>query len=103
MNPIDLVYQNSFNMWPILFIAVIISDEFYEILSYEKLYSTEFIVCLNMMALFGFFNAFATNGCAMEISPIAIAITHTVKVVFYLYSRTYFRQLFRFFFSMTFN
>ena len=67
-------------MWPILFIGVIISDEFYEILSYEKLYTTEFIICLNLMALFGFLNAFATNGCAMEISPIAIAITHTVKV-----------------------
>lgn len=70
---LQLVYRNSINIWPILLVAVLVSDEAHDLVP-------EFLVCLILLSAFGLANAFATNRCAMEISPIAIAITHNVKV-----------------------
>jgi hypothetical protein len=78
IHPLQLLFRNSLNMWPLLLIAVLVSEEVYVLLAREL--HPEFFVCLTLLSAFGFLNTFVMNRCAMEISPIAIAITHNVKV-----------------------
>lgn len=82
LSPLELVYNNSLNLWPILLMISIFTNEINEIFEFEALYNTEFKISITMVAMIGLLLNLATSNCTMKNSPFAIAITHNVKVFY---------------------
>ncbi|CAK83676.1 unnamed protein product (macronuclear) [Paramecium tetraurelia] len=78
IDPLELLFQNSCNQIPFLFIGAYASQELHDFMTTTYM-SEQFLIAFTLVALMGFMLCYSTNLCNMYNSPIAIAITHNIK------------------------
>ena len=72
--------MNSFNILPLMTVFVFFYGDTLNSFKDEKLYASEFIICLTLWCLITSLLNYTTNLCSMKNSPLSVGITHSFKV-----------------------
>ncbi|EAR89978.2 UDP-galactose transporter-like protein (macronuclear) [Tetrahymena thermophila SB210] len=80
LSPYQIVVKNSINVLPFFFVISISTGELKNILISGELFNKEILFLINYVAILGFFHQFTTNLCSAKCSPLALAVTQSVKV-----------------------
>ncbi|KAM3131223.1 hypothetical protein pb186bvf_016681 [Paramecium bursaria] len=80
LSPLELLFQNSCNQLPFVFIGSYLTNEWHEFIEMDI--DQDFIIYFTLVCLIGFILNISTNMCNMYNSPLAIAITHNIKDIF---------------------
>ncbi|KAL4483813.1 hypothetical protein ABPG72_006188 [Tetrahymena utriculariae] len=79
LTPYQIVVKNSINILPFFFVISISTGELKNTFMSGELFNKEILFLINYVAILGFFHQFTTNLCSAKCSPLALAVTQSVK------------------------
>ncbi|KAL4437744.1 hypothetical protein ABPG74_012419 [Tetrahymena malaccensis] len=79
LTPYQIVVKNSINILPFFFVISISTGELKNTFISGEIFNKEILFLINYVAILGFFHQFTTNLCSAKCSPLALAVTQSVK------------------------